>query len=255
MITVLLHGACGHMGREVAAAAASNENLSVVAGVDVFGETYADFPVYKSFSEVKEKADVIIDFSTAKAVDDLLAYVRETKMPVVLCTTGLSDEQVQAVREISESVPVLRSGNMSLGINLMLKLLKIMSSALVPNGFDPEIVEMHHRRKLDAPSGTAVMLADAVNEGQGGEYHYVYDRSDRREKRDPREIGISSVRGGTIPGVHDVIFAGENEVIEIRHTAYSRAIFAKGAVSAALFLAGKPAGLYNMGDVIDEASR
>ncbi|MEE3420773.1 MAG: 4-hydroxy-tetrahydrodipicolinate reductase [Lachnospiraceae bacterium] len=255
MINVLLHGACGHMGKEVAAAVKENENLAIVAGVDAFGDAYEDFPIYRSLDEVREKADVIIDFSTAKAVDGLLAFVNKTKMPVVLCTTGLSDEQVEAVKKTSETVPVLRSGNMSLGINLMLKLLKIMSGALVPNGFDPEIVEMHHKRKLDAPSGTAVMLADAVNEGQGGDMHYVYNRSDRREARDAEELGISSVRGGTIPGIHDVIFAGPDEVIEIKHTAYSRGIFAKGAASAAIFLAYKPAGLYDMGDVIDEAAQ
>lgn len=255
MISVILHGACGHMGREVAKAVKENENLTIAAGVDAFGAAYEEFPIYRSLDEVKENADVIIDFSTAKAVDGLLDFVQKTKMPVVLCTTGLSDEQIARVNETAKSAPVLRSGNMSLGINLMLKLLKTMSAALVPNGFDPEIVEMHHRRKLDAPSGTATMLADAVNEGQGGDMHYVFDRSERRQQRDEKELGISSVRGGTIPGIHDVIFAGPDEVIEIRHTAYSRGIFAKGAASAAVFLAGKPAGLYDMGNVIDEAAR
>ncbi len=248
---IILNGACGHMGRVVSEIASRDPDAKIVAGVDAFGDAYSDFPLFRSISECTVPADVIIDFSTAKAVDDVVRFGEEKKIPMVICTTGLSDEQVEAVREASGHVAVLRSGNMSLGINLLLKLLKTASQTLLPNGFDPEIVEEHHRRKLDAPSGTAVMLADSINEAGGGDYTYVYGRSDRREQRPQKEIGISSVRGGTIVGVHDVIFAGQDEVIEIRHTAYSRAIFAKGAVSAAKFLAGAKPGLYDMSSVID----
>ena len=174
----------------------------------------------------------------------------EKGLPCVLCTTGLSEEQIDGVKKASEKVAVLRSANMSLGINLLLKLLKEAAGVLMPAGFDAEIVEKHHRLKLDAPSGTALALADSVNGELNGEYEYVYDRSGRRQKRPQKEIGISAVRGGTIVGCHDVIFAGEDEVITFSHTAYSKAVFGKGAIQAAKFLAGKGPGLYQMSDVI-----
>ena len=180
----------------------------------------------------------------------LLAYCVEKKLPVVLCTTGLSEEQQTKVAEASKSIAVLKSANMSLGINLLLKLLKDAAKVLAPSGYDVELVERHHNQKLDAPSGTALALADSVNEALGNEYHYVYDRSQVRRKREEKEIGISAVRGGTIVGEHEVIFAGTDEVIEFKHTAYSRGVFAKGAVEAGKFLAGKEAGMYDMGDVI-----
>ena len=251
MITVLLNGACGHMGRVVASIVNNDPDVRIAAGIDLYGSDYADFPVFKTLSECTEPADVIIDFSTARAVDELVAYGVERSIPMVICTTGLSDAQTEAIREASSQVAILRSGNMSLGINLLMKLLRDAAKTLCPNGFEPEIVEMHHNRKLDAPSGTAVMLADSINGAMNEKYHYTCDRSTRREKRDPKEIGISSVRGGTIVGVHDVMFAGLDEVIELKHTAYSRDIFAKGAVSAAKFLAQKAPGLYTMSDVID----
>ncbi len=250
MISMILNGACGHMGRVVTQMAAADDSVKIVAGIDAFGETYADYPLYRSVGECTEEADVIVDFSVAAAFDELLAYGTERDIPMVICTTGLSDVQLGSLREASEHVAILRSGNMSLGINLAQMLVKAAARTLCPNGFDPEIIEEHHHRKLDAPSGTALMLAESVNEGAGGGYHNVYGRSERREKRDPKEIGISSVRGGSIVGVHDVLFAGEDEVIEIRHTAYSRAIFAKGALSAAKYLAGRGPGLYDMSDVI-----
>ena len=196
-------------------------------------------------------ADVVIDFSNAKGTDALLDSCVEKKLPCVLCTTGLSAEQIAHVERASEKTAILRSGNMSVGINLLLKLLRQAAPVLAEAGFDMEIVEKHHNQKVDAPSGTALMLADAVNEAAGGGYEYVYDRSGRREKRPEKEIGISAVRGGTIVGDHDVIFAGTDEVITISHRAYSRNVFAKGAVEAAKFLAGKEAGLYDMGSVID----
>jgi len=179
-----------------------------------------------------------------------LDYCEKVNLPVVLCTTGLSDEQLARVDETSKKIAILRSANMSLGVNTILDLLKKATEVFAPAGFDVEIVEKHHNQKLDAPSGTAIALADAINEAADGQYTYVYDRHDRRQKRDPKEIGISSVRGGSIVGEHDVIFAGLDEVITIQHTAYSKSIFANGAVSAAKFLAGKPAGMYGMPDVI-----
>ena len=192
----------------------------------------------------------MIDFSHAGAVDELLDYCVKKSLPVVLCTTGLSDEQLKKVDECSEKIAVLKSANMSMGINLLLKLLKDAAKVLAPAGYDIELVEKHHNQKLDAPSGTALALADSINEAMGNEYEYVYDRSQVRKKRDAKEIGISAVRAGTIVGEHEVIFAGTDEVIEFKHTAYSRSVFAKGAVEAGKFLAGQPAGMYDMGDVI-----
>ena len=208
------------------------------------------YPVFTDIKACDVEADAIIDFSAAPAVDALLDYAVEKQIPVVVCTTGLSEEQLEKLEEASKKVAVLRSANMSLGVNMLLKLLKEATEILAPAGFDVDIVEKHHRRKLDAPSGTALALADAVNEAVDNEYEYVYDRSERREQRPKKEIGISAVRGGTIVGEHEVIFAGQDEVIEFKHTAYSRAIFGKGAVSAAMYLAGQPAGLYDMSHVI-----
>ena len=250
MISIILHGACGRMGRVITNIVAEDRDIRIVAGVDAFGEAYADYPLYRNIGECTEPADVIVDFSTAAAVDELIAYGVERSIPMVICTTGLCDVQLESLREASEQVAVLRSGNMSLGINLLMKLIKDAAKVLAPNGFDPEIIEEHHNRKIDAPSGTAIMLADSVNEALGGSYKYVYGRSERRDTRPVKEIGISSVRGGSIVGVHDVLFAGQDEVIEIKHTAYSRAIFAKGAVAAAKFLASKGPGMYDMSDVI-----
>ena len=196
------------------------------------------------------EADVIIDFASAAAVDDLLDYSVKHQIPVVLCTTGLSEEQLAKVEEASRKVAVLKSANMSLGINTLMDLLKKATSVFVPAGFDIEIVEKHHNKKLDAPSGTALALADSINEAMDERYHYKYDRSTERVRRDENEIGISAVRGGTIVGDHDVIFAGTDEVITFSHTAYSKAIFGKGALQAALFLAGKEPGMYDMQDVI-----
>ena len=195
--------------------------------------------------------DVVIDFSNAAAVDGMLDACVRKKLPVVLCTTGLSEEQLAHVQKCSEEIAILRSANMSLGVNLLMKLLKQATGVLAPAGYDIEIVEKHHNQKLDAPSGTAIALADSINEELGQAYAYNYNRSDVRQKREKNEIGIVAVRGGTIVGEHEVLFAGEDEVIEFKHTAYSKAIFAKGAVSAAAFLAGKEPGMYDMADVIN----
>ena len=250
MINMILYGACGHMGHVVSDVVSRDPDVRIVAGIDGFGETYDGFPVYRSLDQCAMEADVIVDFSTASAIDPLIAWGVERGIPMVICTTGLSEEQVKKIEEASKETAILRSANMSLGINLLLKLLKEISGTLAQNGFDPEVMEMHHRRKLDAPSGTALMLADSINAGIGGGYELAFDRSEKREPRRKPEIGMSSLRGGTVVGVHDVFFAGEDEVIELKHTAYSRAIFAKGALAAAKFLAGAAPGLYTMEDVI-----
>ena len=252
MTRVLIHGCNGRMGNMVSSLAADYEDIQIVAGVDR-ADTEAggkSYPIYESIADVKEEADVIIDISTASAVDGLIAYAKEKKIAAVICTTGLSEEQIKAIKELSTVVPVLRSGNMSLGINTLIKVLKDISKTLYDAGFDTDIVEKHHKHKLDAPSGTANMLADAVAEGIGKDMEYVYNRTERRMERPHDEIGISAVRGGTIVGEHEVIFAGTDEIIEIKHTALSRAVFANGALKAALFLHGKEAALYSMSDVV-----
>lgn len=249
MVEAILHGCGGAMGRVITELAASDSEIKIVAGVDKNPVQVGEYPVYGSLSECP-KADVVIDFSTAKAVDGLLAYCEETKTAVVLCTTGLSDEQLLNVKKLGETAAVLRSANMSVGINLLFKVLKEVAPTLAAAGFDIEIVEKHHNRKIDAPSGTAIALADAINESMDNAYHYKYDRHSTREKREKTEIGIQAVRGGTIVGEHDVIFAGQDEVITFQHTAYSRAIFANGAIQAAKFLKGKGPGMYSMADVI-----
>ncbi|MDO4325286.1 MAG: 4-hydroxy-tetrahydrodipicolinate reductase [bacterium] len=250
MIKIIMHGCNGAMGQVISRLAAEDEGCEIVAGIDLNTEAKNGYPVYASLEECTEAADVIVDFASMKAVDHLLDYCKETKMPVVLCTTGLTKEQIEKVEETAKTVAVLRSANMSLGINLLLKLVKQAAEVLAASGFDMEIVEKHHNQKKDAPSGTALALADSLNEAMDQTYTYVYDRSMRHEKRDKKEIGISAVRGGSIVGEHDVIFAGTDEVVTFSHTAYSKAIFAKGAISAAKFLAGKEPGLYTMQDVI-----
>lgn len=251
MIKAIMHGCNGKMGQTIAGLIAADEEIELVAGVDKYLGLNNPFPVFADIAECSAEADVVIDFSNAAAVDGLLDWCIEKKMPCVLCTTGLSDEQLKKVEKASEKTAVLKSANMSLGINMLLKLLKEAAGILAPAGFDMEIVEKHHNLKLDAPSGTALALADSINEEFGNSYEYVYDRSTKREKRKKKEIGICAVRGGTIVGDHDVIFAGADEVITFSHTAYSKAVFGKGAVQAAKFLAGKPAGMYDMSDVIN----
>lgn len=250
MTSVIMHGCNGKMGQTIAGLIAGDEEITLAAGVDAFDEGKNDFPVFTSLEKCDVEADVVIDFSAAPAIDGLLDYCVEKQLPCVLCTTGLSDEQLEKVKEASKKVAILKSANMSLGINTLMKLLKEAAEILAPAGFDIEIVEKHHRLKVDAPSGTALALGDSVSEALGGEYEYVYDRSGRREKRPKKEIGFSAVRGGTIVGDHDVIFAGEDEVITFSHRAYSKAVFGKGAIQAAKFLKGRPAGLYDMSHVI-----
>ena len=250
MVKIIMHGCNGHMGQVISGIVEKDPDAEIVAGIDIADQGKNSYPVFTDIDACQVEADAIIDFSSAKATDKLLEYSAARQIPVVLCSTGLSQEQLAKVEETSRKVAVLKSANMSLGINTLLKLVQDAARVLAAAGFDMEIVEKHHRLKLDAPSGTALALADSINEAMDNQYHYVYDRSQKREKRDDKEIGISAVRGGTIVGEHEIIFAGQDEVIEFKHTAYSKAIFGQGAVEAAKFLAGKPAGRYDMSDVI-----
>ncbi len=249
-VRVILNGCNGRMGKMITEIVSADSDAEIVAGVDIFDEGKNDYPVFDDISSLEISGDVIIDFSLPSGTDALLKYAVSKSLPVVLCTTGLSEEQLIRVKEASGKIAILRSANMSFGVNLLMKVLKEVSPLFAEAGFDIEIVEKHHRDKKDAPSGTALALADAVNSSLGNEYEYVYDRSQRSEKRPDKEIGISAVRGGSIPGDHDVIFAGKDEVVTFSHRAYSRAVFAKGAVLAAKFLKGKPAGMYDMSEVL-----
>ncbi len=245
-----MHGCNGKMGQVITDICKADESVEIVAGIDVIDNRDNGYPVFTDIDACDVKADVIVDFAAAVAVDKLLNYAEAKGIPVVLCTTGLSPEQLSKVSQVSEKVAILKSANMSLGINTIMKLLKDAIAVFGPAGYDVEIVEKHHNLKVDAPSGTALALADSINEASNNQYEYIYDRSQTRNKRDKKELGISAVRGGTIVGEHEVLFAGIDEVIEIKHTAYSKSVFAKGAVEAAKFLAGKPVGMYNMSDVI-----
>ena len=249
MIRIAVIGCNGHMGRFVSQAVADNPETEVLFGVDAYGESPCSFPVYKSFDEATEKPDAIIDFSNPSALDGLLAYALQNGVPCVLCTTGYSPEQREQIKKAGESIAVFHSGNMSLGINLLIELAK-RAAKVLGGSFDIEIVEKHHNRKVDAPSGTALMIADGISDELDREPQYVYDRHTYRRKRSQNEIGIHAVRGGTIVGEHEVIFAGHDEVITLTHQAQSREVFAVGAVNAAVFLAGKPAGSYDMGDLL-----
>ena len=239
MTDIVIQGIGGRMGHVLCDMIAQREDCRVIAGIDLKDGDQNGIPVYDSLEKLNGKGDVVIDFSSPAA----------HKLPIVVCTTGLSEELQLKVVQLSRTVPVFKSANMSMGINVLSELCK-RASAILGANYDIEIVEQHHHNKLDAPSGTALMLADAINEQNNGEYHYVYDRSSVRQKRDPKEIGISSVRGGSIVGDHEVLFCGPDEVITLKHTAYSRNIFANGAVNAAVYLAKKEPGLYNMGDMI-----
>jgi len=250
MVKIIMHGCNGHMGHVISGIVEKDPDAEIVAGIDIADQGKNSYPVFTDIDTCQVEADAIIDFSSAKATDKLLEYSAARQIPVVLCSTGLSQEQLAKVEETSRKVAVLKSANMSLGINTLLKLVQDAAKVLATAGFDMEIVEKHHRLKVDAPSGTALALADSINEAMDNKYHYVYDRSQKREKRDDKEIGISAVRGGTIVGEHEIIFAGQDEVIEFKHTAYSKAIFGKGAVEAAKFLAEQKRGMYDMGDVI-----
>lgn len=250
MTRIIMHGCNGKMGQVITGLVAKDPDAAIVAGIDIVDNRDNGYPVFTDITRCDVEADVIIDFAAAVAVDAVLDYARLKKLPIVLCTTGVSEEQLSKARNYSSEIAVLKSANMSLGVNTLIKLLKDAANVFAPAGYDIEIVEQHHNQKVDAPSGTALALADSINEACGNEYEYVYDRSTKREKRSEKEIGISAVRGGTIVGIHDVIFAGTDEVIEFKHTAYSKAIFAKGAIEAAKYLPGKAPRMYDMSDVI-----
>lgn len=253
MTRIIMRGCNGRMGQVITGLVKADSEAEIVAGIDLYDGIKNDYPVFRTLDECDVLADVVIDFASPQDLDGMLNWAIEKQVPIVLCTTGYDEEQLAKIREASTKVALLRSANMSLGINTILKLVQAATKVLAEADFDIEIVEKHHNQKVDAPSGTALAIADAINEVLDGEYRYNYDRSKERVKREKKEIGISAVRGGTIVGEHEVIFAGTDEVIEIKHTAYSKAIFGKGAVQAAKFLKGKEAGLYNMSQVIDNA--
>lgn len=249
MVKLAIVGCNGKMGNFVADAILKRENCTVMFGVDAYGDCKFDYTLYRSFSDVKEVPDAIIDFSNPAILDDMLSFAVDNGVPCVICTTGFSPEQVEKIKAASEKIAIFYSGNMSLGINLLIELAK-KATAVLGNDFDIEIIEKHHNQKLDAPSGTALMIADGISETLENEPQYVYDRHSYRKKRSKNEIGIHAVRGGTIVGEHEVIFAGKDEVVSLTHQAHSKEVFAVGAVNAGIFLADKNAGMYDMGDLL-----
>lgn len=249
MTNILLSGCCGRMGRFVADAVKQRNDCQIVAGIDIVEDSSLGFPVFANYDEVNIKADVIIDFSNVSLLPSMLEFATKTCTAVVLATTGLSDDQLKAVEDAAKNVPVFFSYNMSLGVSLLCELSKVAAKVL-GTGFDVEIVEAHHNQKLDAPSGTAIMLGNAIKEEMPDAY-FEYDRHSKREKRHTNEIGIHAIRGGTIVGEHQVIFAGTDEIVTLSHSARSRAIFANGAVNAAVFLNGKDNGIYSMQDLVN----
>ncbi len=249
MTNIILSGCNGKMGKVITACVNKNDDCRIVAGVDINTEALSNYPVYSSFSEIKESADVIIDFSHPSVLADLLQFSKDKKLPLVLATTGFSASQTEQIKAAANEIPLFFTFNMSLGINLLVALSKKAAEVLSGN-FDIEIIEKHHNQKLDAPSGTAIMLAEAINDTLDNKMMYEYDRHSKREKRRDNEIGIHSIRGGNIVGEHEVIFAGHDEVLTLSHQATSKEVFAVGALKAALFMNGKSAGLYDMNNVI-----
>lgn len=249
MTRIILSGCCGHMGRVIANCVKEREDCEIVAGIDIHTQFPYAFPIYAKPEDIQEEADVLIDFSNPALLPPLLVFGRSRNLPLVLCTTGYNAEQVQAVKETAQNIPVFYSRNMSLGINLLIELSKKAAQVLGPE-FNIEIIEKHHNQKLDAPSGTALMIADEISAMETMPMHYMYDRHSQRKKRDQNEIGMHSVRGGTIVGEHEVIFAGPHEVITLSHSAQSKEVFANGSINAAVYLAKQPAGLYNMSDLL-----
>ena len=249
MVSIILSGANGKMGHVVADLVVNNEECKIVAGVDISGKNECDFPVYQNFDNLT--GDVIIDFSHPSALDNILNFAIKSKIGVVLATTGYSKEHIDKIKEASKIIPIFFTFNMSLGINLLVNLAKKAYSVLGEN-FDIEIIEKHHNQKIDAPSGTAIMLAEAINQEANNAYEFVFDRHNIRHERNNKELGIHTVRGGTIVGEHEVIFAGKDEIVTLSHSARSKDIFAVGSIKAACFIKGKPAGLYNMSHLISE---
>ncbi len=250
MLKIILSGCSGKMGRVITDIVANDTECEIVAGVDPFIIGKTDYPVYTSFENLPN-ADVIIDFSNPAALDGMLEFALKNDMPTVICTTGYNDSQIEKINSAAKNIPIFFSFNMSLGINLLVSLAK-KATAILGSDYDIEIIEKHHNQKIDAPSGTAIMLANAINDTMDNKMIYEYDRHSKREKRSKNEIGIHSVRGGTIVGEHEVIFAGDNEVVSLTHQAFSKNVFAFGAVKAAKFLNGKSAGIYDMNGLISE---
>ncbi|HEX2985945.1 MAG TPA: 4-hydroxy-tetrahydrodipicolinate reductase [Caproiciproducens sp.] len=249
MLRIILCGCNGKMGRVISACCLARKDCAIVAGIDLHTEVKNEYPVFATPSEIDVEADAVIDFSNPALLPSLLEYGTQKKVPLILCTTGYNQVQVETIKKASEKIPVFYSGNMSLGINLLIELSK-KAAQVLGDGFDIEIIEKHHNQKIDAPSGTALMIADEISSVREGNMHYVYDRHSQRKKRETNEIGIHSIRGGTIVGEHEVIFAGSNEIITLSHSAQSKGIFASGAVNAALFLVKQESGLYNMSDLL-----
>lgn len=249
MLNIAVSGCSGKMGRVIYDVINNRDDCKVCCGIDISGTEYADFPVYTKISELQEKPDIFIDYSHPSLLDDLLEYCLSTGTPIIFATTGYNDNQISQIHKASEQIPVFFTFNMSLGINLLAELAK-KATQILGGQFDIEIVEKHHNQKIDAPSGTAIMLANAINEELNNSYTYIYDRHSVRQKRGKTEIGLHAVRGGTIVGEHEIIFAGRDEVISLSHSATSKEVFAVGSVNAAVYMANKPAGLYNMKDLI-----
>lgn len=253
MLKILIHGYKGRLGNAICKLAEANHDCEIVAGVDVSANKSSDsFPVFQDIADCDMPADIIIDCSIAPAVSKVLDFAVSNKTPIVICTTGLTSETIEQINRAAEKIPVFRSANMSLGINLISSLMEKMVKILGDSNFDIEIIEKHHNQKIDAPSGTALLLADKINAVSGNAYEYVYDRSKVTKKRDKKELGISAIRGGTIVGEHSVIFAGNDEVIEIKHIAASKEVFAAGAIKAAKYVAAKTPGLYDMQSLMGE---
>lgn len=251
MTKIILSGCFGKMGSVISNCVENRKDCEIVAGVDINAGSAA-YPVFKSFTDIIGiNADVIIDFSHPSVLNGLLAYTAQHKLPAVVATTGLTEEQVAQIQNCSKSVPMFFSANMSIGVNLISEL-AAKAAHILEGSFDIEIVEMHHNQKIDAPSGTALMLAESVSEVLAESPKYEFDRHSKRMKRSKNEIGIHSVRGGTIVGEHEVIFAGLDEVITISHSARSKDLFAVGALNAAMFICGKPAGMYSMKQLVNE---
>lgn len=250
MIKVILQGIHGKMGNVLAKMIEQREDCQVVAGIDAHSAP-CDVPTFKTLADCNISADVLIDFSNPVATDAALSICAQRQLPCVICTTGLSADTLQKMADTATKTAVFQSANMSLGVNVLIALAK-QANAILGLDYDIEIIEKHHHNKLDAPSGTALMIADAVRDAASEEYHYVYDRHETRQKRDAHEIGLHAIRGGSIVGEHEVLFCGQDEVITLSHSAASRDVFANGAVNAALFLARQPAGMYNMEDLIKQ---
>lgn len=250
MIKVMMHGCNGKMGQAICRLIQNDKNCELVAGVDI-KSINASFPIFTDITDCTMDIDVIIDFSTASAIDRLVDYAINKHIPIVLCTTGLSDDNLSKIDLACKQIAIFKSANMSLGINLIANMLKRATAILDKNGFDIEILEKHHNQKLDSPSGTSLLLADVINDSMNNKFDYVYDRTTKREPRGKNEIGISAIRGGNIIGEHSVIYAGNDETIEFTHFAHSKEVFAKGAVSACKFLIGKSCGKYDMQDIMD----